>query len=91
MGTGYWVPSSNPTITAGSGKKEVPVWNLLPFPSRLSPLLLPFPSLPIVSPSCPGGPPQIHLDGLGEHCELLQQVWAEPGRQTVSGLQIMLQ
>ena len=62
-------------------KKEVLVWNLPVFLS----LSLSSPSFPLF-PSLPRVPSQIQLEGLGGRCELPQLVWAEPGRQTASGV-----
>jgi hypothetical protein len=50
---------------------------LLSPPSRPFPYPLPFPF------PAQKRPPQIELAGLGERCELLQQVRAEPGHQTL--------
>jgi len=77
---------------AGNGKQEVPVWYLVPylslsslplapFPFSLTSLPLPFPSLCIRSLSREV-PPQNSARRSGERCELLQRVWAKPGRQT---------
>jgi len=58
---------------------------LSPFPPPLPP---PFPPLPIFHPlsSLPGGPlPLNTARGSRGALKLPQRVWAEPGRQTVSG------
>ena len=75
---------------------------LLPFPHPLPSSSLPFSYLPFYfsfpflffsplypfpsSPSLPGGPPLNPARGSGVHCKFPQWVWAEPSRQTVSGV-----